>query len=213
MKKNTAMTQTAPLVATAYTAADPLAIHLASNCRSEAQITAAAFTGAAIELHAREKVRWWSNLAGGSMLAILAVSIGGLTLKNFLTVDLSPGSAYQLTGAIMVLITFALLATSLLGIGRMGILSGEHAEHVRSQAYLQPIAGTDLCQTALQYVKEGPEEVAAWRDQAIAERGQLYAFDVEIMRGILVQDQASRSSEERRLRNDQACRELHGVSA
>jgi len=209
----TTMTHSAQLVATDYTAADPLAVHMASNYHSESQIAAAAFTGAAIEAHTLHRVRRWSNLAGGSMLAIIAVCVGGLTLKNFLTVDLSPNSAYQLTGALMVLSTFALLATSLLGIGRMGILSCKHAEHVRSQAYLQPIAGTDLCQTALQYVKNGPADVARWRDQAIAERGQLYAFDVEIMRGIYQQDQAARSAAEREQVNNAACRELHGVAS
>lgn len=207
------MTQTAPLVASDYTAADPMARHLAENYHIEAEIKAAVFTGAAIEAQIRGKLRWWSNFTSFSMVALLLVWLCGLISRNFLAVDTAPGSAYQLTGALMVLSSMVLLTAFLLGIGRVGVVSGKHEEQTRCQAYLQPIAGTDLCQTALQYVKDGPAEVAAWRDQAITERGQLYAFDVEVMRAIVVQDQQSRSSEERRLRNDQACRELHGVSA
>lgn len=41
--------------------------------------------------------------------------------------------------------------------------------------------GKGLCEDALRFVAGGREPVLAWRDLAIAERGQLYAFDVEIM--------------------------------
>lgn len=46
---------------------------------------------------------------------------------------------------------------------------------------LTPIAQTDQCQTALKALQEGGPDVAEWRDSAIALRGQLYGFDVEVM--------------------------------
>ena len=73
---------------------------------------------------------------------------------------------------------------------------------------LSPIAGSPLCHKAAHYVEQGHSDVLAWRDLAIAERGQLYAFDVEMMRylhemvGVLQQEQAMH----------EACLKAHGIA-
>lgn len=46
---------------------------------------------------------------------------------------------------------------------------------------LSPIARTSGCETALKALEEGGPDVVAWRDAAIAQRGQLYGFDVAVM--------------------------------
>lgn len=87
---------------------------------------------------------------------------------------------------------------------------------------LQPIAGTDACKDALKLVQAGHPEVLAWRDLAIAERGQLHMFDVEVMRclnhratAVQEQEQAARNWEAReqaRKRElEEACRIVHGI--
>lgn len=47
--------------------------------------------------------------------------------------------------------------------------------------WLAPV-GTNPSGRAMHYAEAGHAEVWAWRDQALAERDQLYAFDVEMMR-------------------------------
>jgi len=90
---------------------------------------------------------------------------------------------------------------------------------------LQPIAGTDACQEAQEYLESGAPGVADWRDIALAERGQLYGFDVSIMRRLHLKEQHRIEWEqlqqcvehlidenERRRLNDEACRKVHGLA-
>ena len=85
---------------------------------------------------------------------------------------------------------------------------------------LQPIAGTDVCQEALEYVKANAPGVVTWRDIALRERGQLYRFDVDMMRRLHTLDEIRRRFEakpreeqERRRRNEEACRKVHGLAS
>jgi hypothetical protein len=90
---------------------------------------------------------------------------------------------------------------------------------------LQPIAGTDACQEALEYLEGGAPGVADWRDIALAERGQLYGFDVSIMGRLhrleqhrIEWEQLAQANEntvdeaERQRLNDEACRKVHGLA-
>lgn len=90
---------------------------------------------------------------------------------------------------------------------------------------LQPIAGTAACQEALEYLEGHAPGVADWRDIALAERGQLYGFDVSIMgrlhrleQGRLEWEQLRQAEEspideaERQRLNDEACRKVHGLA-
>ena len=89
---------------------------------------------------------------------------------------------------------------------------------------LQPIAGTQACQDALQYLEADAPGVATWRDIALSERGQLYHFDIGIMRRLhgreehrlkaerLLREKANQASDTERQRlNDEACRKVHGL--
>lgn len=95
---------------------------------------------------------------------------------------------------------------------------------------LEPIAGTNTCQEALSYLESNAPGVASWRDIALAERGQLYQFDISIMRQLHLlegnrlkreQDRQERmrlavanaiSRSEREHLNAQACRKVHGLA-
>jgi len=88
-------------------------------------------------------------------------------------------------------------------------LEGAQARYALDNA--APIAGTSLCDDALKYVETQRPEVLAWRDLAIAERGQLYAFDVEIMRCLdehltEVEEQARNAA-----LNEEAFLKLHSI--
>jgi len=94
---------------------------------------------------------------------------------------------------------------------------------------LEPIAGTNDCQEALRYLESDAPGVASWRDIAIAERGQLYKFDVRIMRQLHILEKlrlnAERDREERKRQAEaaaisqverqrlsaEACRKVHGL--
>jgi hypothetical protein len=69
---------------------------------------------------------------------------------------------------------------------------------------LRPIAGTNLCIEAAEYVASGNRNVLAWRDCAVSERGQLHVFDVEVMRCIYESESHAQSIE-------LACRQAHGL--
>jgi hypothetical protein len=75
----------------------------------------------------------------------------------------------------------------------------------RKVAYLNPIAGTELCISAAQYVDAGHGQVLTWRDNAISQHGQLYAFDVEVMRCLHESAHRAQSIE-------QACIRAHGLA-
>jgi hypothetical protein len=76
---------------------------------------------------------------------------------------------------------------------------------------LSPIAGGNRCEEALRYIESGYPDVQAWRDLALAERGQLYGFDVDVMQALYQLEDVKRTSADRQRRNQEACRKLHGI--
>lgn len=80
------------------------------------------------------------------------------------------------------------------------------------QTYLEPLAGTAACLDALQYVEMGPASVTAWRDLALAERGQLYLFDKEVMRCLYELETSTHVSQKMKLQIADACRKVHGLA-
>lgn len=78
---------------------------------------------------------------------------------------------------------------------------------------LVPVAGTDYCEVGLKLLQQGGPLTAAWRDIALSERNQLYVFDLEIMGALGRIHQVRAEKAERQAKLDQACRELHGITA
>jgi hypothetical protein len=82
----------------------------------------------------------------------------------------------------------------------------------RTAKLLTPIAGTELCEMGVKLLRQGGPLPAAWRDIALNERGQLYRFDLEIMRALARGHQAETEKAECQSKRDTACRELHGLA-
>lgn len=78
---------------------------------------------------------------------------------------------------------------------------------------LTAVAGTNYCEIGCEALKDGGPMVAAWRDLALTERSQLHVFDVEMMLSLGYVHRAKIRNAERRAQRDEACRELHGISA
>lgn len=76
---------------------------------------------------------------------------------------------------------------------------------------LKSIRGTDRCQEALKYVEAGHPEVLAWREIAIAERGQLYAFDVVVMGHLHRKAESNNRQALAKARSEEACKAVHGI--
>lgn len=77
---------------------------------------------------------------------------------------------------------------------------------------LAPIAGTSQCQEALQYLDANYSSVTAWRDLAMAERGQLSGFDVSVMRSLHGATEHAAEVARQQAVNDEACRKVHGLN-
>lgn len=90
-------------------------------------------------------------------------------------------------------------------------LRGFHKEHPYIEA-LSPIAQTDLCAIALKALQEGGPDVAVWRDAAIAERGQLYGFDVAVMSCLREKYRCEMKTVEAAEKNAKACALVHQVA-
>jgi hypothetical protein len=143
-------------------------------------------------------------------LALLVVSFIGLFLANLVLVMLSMVAA---------MVTTCVLTSTC----RRLDWKERYCKGVLES--LQPIAGTDACQKALEYLESDAPDVANWRDIALAERGQLYGFDVSIMRRLHLKEQhrieweqMAQANEntvdeaERQRLNDEACRKVHGLA-
>jgi hypothetical protein len=84
--------------------------------------------------------------------------------------------------------------------------------HRTQLGVLGPIAGTDRCLSALAFVEHAHPSVLAWRDLAVAERGQLYAFDVDIMGYLHAHEEACRTETVKQRHMEEACRKVHGIA-
>ena len=79
-------------------------------------------------------------------------------------------------------------------------------------ADLNPVVHYAKCKTALELVDGGQPAVLAWRDLAIAERGVLCAFDVQIMRELHYASKAAAEAATAQRENERACRRLYGIA-
>lgn len=87
------------------------------------------------------------------------------------------------------------------------------AGHEKKYKWLAPVAGSQLCERALDNLQNGGPNVQAWRVLALKERNQLLMFDFEIMESLRqAYDDANRRAVEDVLHNA-ACRALHGMPA
>jgi hypothetical protein len=77
---------------------------------------------------------------------------------------------------------------------------------------LKPLDGLYQCEDALRHFREGGPLVAEWRDLALAERGQLHGFDVEMMAALhaVHNDEVERATYQ--ARKEAACKEVHGIT-
>lgn len=160
------------------------------------------------QLHAR------SQQAVDKLFWLVVGAIGLCVLCTIVFVAFAePSALYDRTAsagmfgaAIAMLVLTVVVASCLFG--------NRVSDRARSEAelgMLTPIAGTQACVTALQYVEKGYTNVQAWRDIAVAEREVLSGFDVEVLR--CLHDRA-----ELTVHNDavgraaaEACRKLHGL--
>jgi hypothetical protein len=83
---------------------------------------------------------------------------------------------------------------------------------------LESISGTYLCQDALIYLERGGPQVAEWRDMAVTERGQLFRFDLGVMKALhdTYRDEQQRvereaATQRRREELEATCRKVHGI--
>lgn len=77
---------------------------------------------------------------------------------------------------------------------------------------LMPIAQTDYCERAFKALQEGGLDVVAWRDLAIAQRGQLYGMDVEVMEWLRKVHCRELAAKEKAEKNAEACAMVHQVA-
>lgn len=78
---------------------------------------------------------------------------------------------------------------------------------------LTPTAGTEYCERGVKALTTGGQLPALWRDAALQERSQLYAFDIEIMEALAQAHTENVAGAKREAQIAQACRVLHGVEA
>jgi len=83
----------------------------------------------------------------------------------------------------------------------------------KSLALLRPITGTSICIDAAELVRQGLPDVLAWRDLAVADRGQLHTFDVEVMRALSEVAERTREAEARAQVIQSACHQAHGLTS
>lgn len=86
------------------------------------------------------------------------------------------------------------------------------AGYSRIADLLTPVAGTDMCQTGVNLLREGGPNVTAWRDAVLSERSQLYSFDLKVMQAMSWLHYVDATAERKRVEQENACRELHGVA-
>lgn len=117
--------------------------------------------------------RWdsWLGLGLAASIMVFAVSTLVQLLGPQLAGDLL---AIQLGSALMAVAT---------GISytRRAV---EHAEIFDDLLRLAPVMSADKRRLALEYVHAATPAVLKWRDLALAERGELYEFDISVMRDL-----------------------------
>jgi hypothetical protein len=159
----------------------------------------------------RRVANWASYVQRGGVVLSAAAMLSLVLLNELLGQLLHPALMTLFSFVVVLALAWALDSRVEAQDGRISMLRA-----------LKPIAGTDSCEKALELVKEGHAGVLAWRDLAIAERGQLHHFDVGVMSCLAHQaaemEKAERAAryqvaaeEERKHRLDEACRIVHGI--
>ena len=119
----------------------------------------------------RTRARWFCVLYTTSLLALIATGILAWIMPALRNGD---------TGAIAL---GALLMAFASGISTLNAADNRRAaldEHAR----ITPMVRPDDRRQALEYVQAGHPAVLAWRDLAVAERGELYDFDLMVLRDL-----------------------------
>jgi hypothetical protein len=148
-------------------------------------------------------------MAFGVVVIVLGLCVATLVTVLSMFVPSIPG--IQDTG-LMVRVILMVAAVMAFGLCLACSLADAGAQRTAALEVLKPIAGTEACVSALQYVESGYPTVLAWRELALAEREGLCAFDVEILRCLRDSAEAEASKGSNQLINDEACRKLHGLA-
>jgi hypothetical protein len=146
-------------------------------------------------------------LASLTVCVLLALSIG---IMFYPPNKQSMSFAEEVGLTILMFGLFSVLAAVVLAAVR-GILLELWAREGEAR-WLMPIHGTYECEKALRHFRNGGPLVAEWRDIAIAERGQLHSFDVEIMAGLHAAHQDETEKAAYDARQEAACKEVHGIT-
>jgi hypothetical protein len=92
-----------------------------------------------------------------------------------------------------------------------GAAAGDKVDDAKATlSNLTLVVKSSDCKTALELVAGGQPAVLAWRDLAIAERGVLCAFDVQMMHELHHASKAASKAAAAQRENEQACRQLYG---
>lgn len=157
--------------------------------------------------------RAFTGVAGLMTLGVVGIVLAlfGATVWSVLAVFVSSIEGIQDVASMVDLIMggFVLMA---LGLCVVCGLADAGAKCTAELEWLKPIAGTDACVSALQYVESGFPSVLAWRDLALAERECLCAFDVEVLRCLRGIAESAASKQGGQVLNEEACRKLHGLA-
>lgn len=135
---------------------------------------------------------------------------GAIVLASMLK-DHLPLSIEALLGLVAIVFFLTLFSLMPLFIVRAVLL--EFWANAEVKGLLEPIAGTSQCEDALRHLVQGGATVAQWRDIAIAERGQLHGFDVEMMRVLHARHDEITRAATYKAKQDEACRQVHGMAA
>jgi hypothetical protein len=79
---------------------------------------------------------------------------------------------------------FILVVMFGLMLGGVKLAGDEWLANPDVRRFLEPVAGTPKELDVASLLENGGPAVTAWRDIAVQEHGQLYGFDVEVMRGL-----------------------------
>jgi len=188
-------------------AANLWALALAGRVTSPSAV--AEETARLTQLHAR------SQRAVDKLFWVVGCAIGLCVLCTIVFVAIGePGALYNRTasaglfGASIAMLVLTVVVASCLFGNRV-------SDRARSEAelgMLTPIAGTQACVTALQYLEKGYTNVQAWRDLAVAEREVLSGFDVEVLRCLHDRAESTLHSDAIERAAAEACRKLHGLA-
>jgi hypothetical protein len=138
-----------------------------------------------------------------------AAAVGACWLASALK-DHTPNSVGEVVVCALTVSFFTFLAMIPVFIARACVL--EFWANSDTKYLLEPIAGTSQCVQAVRHLVHGGERVAQWRDLAMAERGQLYGFDCQIMSALAYRHEDVTREAKYQAKQAEACRKAHGLA-